>query len=82
MSRFHDFEDMTDDTWRSENSDNMYLGSNSGTTMWDGYPIFPTRNKWMDKVGLAEAITSSILSAGIMVKLHDYKANNNYNNIF
>ncbi|KMZ70546.1 Actin-related protein 9 [Zostera marina] len=63
-SWFHDFEDMTDDTWRSENSDNMYLGSNSGTTMWDGYPIFPTRNKWMDKVGLAEAITSSILSAG------------------
>ncbi|KAI6693438.1 hypothetical protein NL676_021148 [Syzygium grande] len=32
--------------------------------MWDSYPIFQTKPKKEEKVGLAEAITSSILSTG------------------
>jgi actin-related protein 8 len=35
--------------------------------MWESYPIFPSKPKKEEKVGLAEAITSSILSTG---KIH------------
>ncbi|KAK9160786.1 hypothetical protein Syun_007127 [Stephania yunnanensis] len=67
---FHDYEDMLEDTWhaefprRSDISDNLFLGGNGGLSMWENYPIFPTRLKKEDNLGLAEAITSSILSTG------------------
>ncbi|XP_010274818.1 PREDICTED: actin-related protein 9 [Nelumbo nucifera] len=69
-SWFHDYEDMLEDTWhidfarRSDMSEGLYLGVNGGMPMWDNYPVFPTRLKKEDNLGLAEAITSSILSTG------------------
>lgn len=32
--------------------------------MWESYPVFPTKPKKEEKVGLAEAITNCILSTG------------------
>ncbi|URD72445.1 Actin-related protein [Musa troglodytarum] len=67
---FHDYEDMLEDTWhmefsrRPDMSDGLYLGVNSGLNMWDNYSMLPSRPKKDDKLGLAEAITSSILSTG------------------
>lgn len=61
---------MLEDTWhmelpkRPDMSDNLYLGVNNGMNMWDNYPILPPRPKKDDKLGLAEAITNSILSTG------------------
>ncbi|WOL05141.1 actin-related protein 9 isoform X1 [Canna indica] len=69
-SWFHDYEDMLEDTWhmefprRPDMTDNLYLGVNNGMNMWDNYPVLPSRPKKDDKLGLAEAITSSILSTG------------------
>ncbi|KAF8388212.1 hypothetical protein HHK36_026878 [Tetracentron sinense] len=69
-SWFHDYEDMLEDTWhmefprRSDLSDGLFLGVNGGLPMWENYPVFPTRLKKEDNLGLAEAITSSILSTG------------------
>ncbi|XP_042463452.1 actin-related protein 9-like isoform X4 [Zingiber officinale] len=67
---FNDYEDMLEDTWHMELSrrpdmaDNLYLGANNGLNMWDSYPVIPSRPKKDDNLGLAEAITSSILSTG------------------
>lgn len=47
-------------------SDGLYLGVNSGLNMWDNYSMLPSRPKKDDKLGLAEAITSSILSTGLI----------------
>lgn len=73
FSRFHDYEDMLEDTWhvdfprRSDISDGLYPSMNVGLPMWDSFPIFAARPKKEEKVGLAEAITSSILSTGSLV---------------
>ncbi|KAJ3706303.1 hypothetical protein LUZ61_010008 [Rhynchospora tenuis] len=59
-SWFNDSEDMLEDTWNME-----YAGGNVGLGIWDSYyPVYPTRLKKYDNVGLAEAIVSSILSTG------------------
>ncbi|KAK6254785.1 hypothetical protein SCA6_016090 [Theobroma cacao] len=69
-SWFHDYEDMLEDTWhvefprRPDMPDGLYPGINVGLPMWDNYPIFSMKPKKEEKVGLAEAITSSILSTG------------------
>ncbi|OVA09164.1 Actin-related protein [Macleaya cordata] len=69
-SWFLDYEDMLEDTWhmefprRSDMSDGLFLGVSGGSTMWDNYAVPPTRLKREDNLGLAEAITSSILSTG------------------
>lgn len=49
---------------RPDMSDNMYFGVNSGFNTWENYPVFPTRLKKDDNLGLADAVTSSILSTG------------------
>ncbi|XP_058001144.1 actin-related protein 9 isoform X1 [Hevea brasiliensis] len=69
-SWFHDYEDMLEDTWhieyprRPDMPDGLFPGINVGLSMWDSYPVFPSRPNKEEKVGLAEAITSSILSTG------------------
>ncbi|PKA66428.1 Actin-related protein 9 [Apostasia shenzhenica] len=68
---FNDYEDMLEDTWhmefnrRPEMSDGMYLGGNGGISLWENYQAYPTRLKKDDDVGLADAITTSILSTGM-----------------
>ncbi|KAB2619849.1 actin-related protein 9, partial [Pyrus ussuriensis x Pyrus communis] len=63
-----DYEDMLEDTWhmefrrRPEMSDSLFPNMNTGYPMWDGYPAFSAKPKKEEKVGLAKAITSSILS--------------------
>lgn len=44
-------------------SDGLFLGGNGGLNMWENYPVIPTRPK-EENLGLAEAVTSSILSTG------------------
>ncbi|PQM40974.1 actin-related protein 9 [Prunus yedoensis var. nudiflora] len=67
---FRDYEDMLEDTWhmefprRPEMPEGMYPSMNVGYPMWDTYPVFAAKPKKEEKVGLAEAITSSILSTG------------------
>ncbi|KAM1724116.1 hypothetical protein ACFX13_022657 [Malus domestica] len=67
---FRDYEDLLEDTWhmefprRPEMSDSLFPNMNTGYPMWDGYPAFSAKPKKEEKVGLAEAITSSILSTG------------------
>ncbi|XP_048141259.1 actin-related protein 9-like [Rhodamnia argentea] len=69
-SWFNDYEDMLEETWhfdyprRPDMVDSLYPGFNIGLPMWDSYPMFQTKPKKEEKVGLAEAITSSILSTG------------------
>ncbi|KAL5981376.1 Actin-like protein arp9 [Asimina triloba] len=61
---------MLEDTWhmdfprRPDMPDGFYLGVNGGVTMWESYPVFATKPKKEENLGLAEAITKSILSAG------------------
>jgi actin-related protein 8 len=45
-------------------SDGLFPGISVGYPMWESYPIFSSKPKKEEKVGLAEAITSSILSTG------------------
>uniref|UniRef100_A0A9I9CP57 Actin-related protein 9 n=1 Tax=Cucumis melo TaxID=3656 RepID=A0A9I9CP57_CUCME len=67
---FHDYEDMLEETWQTEYSrrpdvpDNVYPGVNVNYPMWDSYPVYATKPKKEEKVGLAEAIASSILLTG------------------
>lgn len=67
--RFHDYEDMLEETShlefprRADMSDGLFLSGNGGLNMWENYPVFPTRPK-EDNLGLAEAVTSSILLTG------------------
>ncbi|TYH55830.1 hypothetical protein ES332_D09G263400v1 [Gossypium tomentosum] len=74
-SWFHDYEDMLEETWhiefprRSDMPDGLYPGSNVGLQMWDNYPFVSMKPKKEEKVGLAEAITSSILSTDLQRKL-------------
>lgn len=70
FTRFNDYEDMLEETWhfdyprRPDMVDSLYPGFNTGLPMWDSYLIFQTKPKKEEKVGLAKAITSSILSTG------------------
>lgn len=70
LARFHDYEDMLEDTWhidfsrRSDMPDTFYPNVNGGLPMWESYPVFSTKPKKEEKVGLAEAITNCILSTG------------------
>ena len=70
LSRFHDYEDMLEDPWhiefsrRSDMPDTFYPNVNGGLPMWESYPVFATKPKREEKVGLAEAITNCILSTG------------------
>lgn len=72
LFRFHDYEDMLEDTWqmefprRTEMPDGLFPAVHVGFPMWDSYPVFATKPKKEEKVGLAEAITSSILSTGML----------------
>ncbi|PKI44145.1 actin-related protein 9 [Punica granatum] len=67
---FKDYEDMLEETWNTDYArrpdipDPFYLGANIGYSMWDSYPIFQTKPKKEEKIGLAEAIVNSILSTG------------------
>lgn len=66
---FSDNEDMLEDTWdfprRSDMSDGYFAGSGGGYyPMWENYPMFQSRPKKQDTIGLADAITKSILSTG------------------
>lgn len=70
-ARFHDYEDMLEDTFysnefsrRSDMSDTFYPNVNGGLPMWESYPFYSTKPKKEEKVGLAEAITHCILSTG------------------
>lgn len=64
---------MLEDTWhmefprRTDLSDGFYPSLNGGFPMWDSYPSFQTKPKKEDNIGLAEAITKSILSTGRFV---------------
>ncbi|KAK4783231.1 hypothetical protein SAY86_007605 [Trapa natans] len=65
-----DYEDVLEDTWnidyarRPDISDPFYPGANIGYPMWDSYPIFQSKPKKEEIIGLAEAIVNSILSTG------------------
>ncbi|WOH12740.1 hypothetical protein DCAR_0832248 [Daucus carota subsp. sativus] len=65
-----DHEDMLEDTWhmelprRTDMSDGFFPGMSGGMPMWDNYPIFQNKSKKEYKIGLADAISKSILSAG------------------
>ncbi|XP_022875064.1 actin-related protein 9 [Olea europaea var. sylvestris] len=67
-SWFSDYEDMLDETWdfprRTDMSDGNFPGSSGYFPMWENYPIFQTKPKKEDNIGLADAITKSILSTG------------------
>ena len=62
---------MLEETWkmefprRTEMQDGFYPVVHAGLPMWDNYPVFSNKPKKEEKVGLAEAITSSILSTGM-----------------
>ncbi|TVT96889.1 hypothetical protein EJB05_57886 [Eragrostis curvula] len=59
---FQDYDDMLEDTWQT--SDSLHPSGNGGFGMWDSYPMFPTRLKKFDNIGLVDAIVSSVLSTG------------------
>ncbi|CAL5444729.1 unnamed protein product [Camellia sinensis] len=71
IKMFNDYEDMLADTWhmefprRSDMSNGLYSSVNGGFPMWDSYSFFQTKPKKEDCIGLAEAITKSILSTGL-----------------
>lgn len=48
---------------RPDGSD-LYPGFNAGLPMWESYPLFTNKLKKEENLGLAEAITKSILSTG------------------
>lgn len=51
---------------RPDISDNSYPGSTVGLPMWESFPFLQNKSRKEEKVGLAEAITSSILSTGAL----------------
>ncbi|XP_047315504.1 actin-related protein 9 [Impatiens glandulifera] len=65
---FNDHEDMLEDAYeftrRTDMSDGFYPVYSGGFSMWDSYPMFQSRPKKEDSIGLAEAISKSILSTG------------------
>ncbi|MED6131593.1 Actin-like protein arp9 (SWI/SNF complex component arp9) [Stylosanthes scabra] len=63
---FNDYEDMLEEPWHMEYTrpDTFYPNVGGGLPMWESYPIFSTKPKREEKIGLAEAISSCILSTG------------------
>ncbi|KAL8142789.1 hypothetical protein V2J09_015821 [Rumex salicifolius] len=64
-----DHEDMLEDTLnmeyrRSDTSDGLFYGMNPAMPMWESYPVITSKLKKEEGLGLAEAITKSILSSG------------------
>lgn len=57
-SWFNDYDDMLEDTWH------MDFPGGGAYPMWESYPVFQTKPKKEDVIGLAEAITKSILLTG------------------
>lgn len=57
-SWFNDYDDMLEDTWHID------FPGGGAYPMWESYPIFQTKPKKEENIGLAEAITKSILLAG------------------
>lgn len=60
---------MLDDPWNMEfqkrdMSDSLFASFGGGLPMWDSYPLFSTKPKKEEKLGLADAIAISILSTG------------------
>ncbi|XP_019180509.1 PREDICTED: actin-related protein 9 isoform X1 [Ipomoea nil] len=55
-SWFNDYDDMLEDTWH------MDFPGTGAFPMWESYPIFQSKPKREDNIGLAEAIAKSILS--------------------
>lgn len=59
---------MLEDTWHMDYMRRPEIGDSlfQGGPMWDNYPVYQTKPKTLkgEKVGLAEAIVSSILSSG------------------
>lgn len=69
VTRYHDYEDMLEDTSNLEyprrpDGSDLYPGFNGGLPMWETYPIVTNKPKKLENIGLAEAITKSILSTG------------------
>lgn len=71
FDRFHDYEDMVEDPWhidfprRPDMTDTFYSNVNIGLPLWESYPVFSAKREKVENiVGLADAITESILSAG------------------
>ncbi|XP_010542931.1 PREDICTED: actin-related protein 9 [Tarenaya hassleriana] len=56
---FQDHENMLEETWNMD-----FPGGNMGLSVWDTFTVSPPNPKKEEKIGLAKAITSSILSAG------------------
>ncbi|KAJ6318719.1 hypothetical protein OIU76_014139 [Salix suchowensis] len=73
--RSHDYENMLEDTLhmeysrRPDMSDGLFPGISVGYPMWESCPIFSSKPKKEEKVGLAEAITSSMLSTAWMIAI-------------
>ncbi|XP_073140097.1 actin-related protein 9 [Henckelia pumila] len=67
-SWFSDNEDMLEDTWdfprRPDMSDGYFPSSSGFYPMWEAYPIFQLKPKKEENIGLADAISKSILSTG------------------
>lgn len=61
--RFQDHENMLEETWNMDFGGGGG-GGNMGLPVWDSFAVSPLNPKKEEKIGLAEAITSSILSAG------------------
>ncbi|VVB07224.1 unnamed protein product [Arabis nemorensis] len=57
---FQDHENMLEETWNMDYAG----GGNMGLPVWDSFGVSPLKPKKVEKIGLAEAISSSILSAG------------------
>ncbi|ESQ44684.1 hypothetical protein EUTSA_v10003170mg [Eutrema salsugineum] len=57
---FQDHENMLEESWNMD----FAGGGNMGLPVWDSFAVSTLKPKKEEKIGLAEAITSSILSAG------------------
>lgn len=69
FTRFQDHEDMLEDSLNVEyprrpDGGDLYPGFNVGLPMWESYPVLTKKFKKEENLGLAEAITKSILSTG------------------
>ncbi|CAN8232615.1 unnamed protein product, partial [Cochlearia groenlandica] len=59
---FQDHENMLEETWNMDFASSN--GNNMGLPIWDSFAVSPLKPKKEEKIGLADAISSSILSAG------------------
>ncbi|KAF9606123.1 hypothetical protein IFM89_023176 [Coptis chinensis] len=82
---FRDYEDMLEDTWhmefprRPDMPDGLFLNANGGLSMWDNYPVLPTRLKraitWALQRQLQAAFSPQIggvaLTGGLVAAVED-----------